>query len=126
MDDAVWNKEVPSNQLPVFLQKWQNAIATGDPEQVVACYAEDGCLKGTIADSWAQGHDAIRAYFEKLFTKGSIEVVFNEIHQVGDKGLYGGSYQFHIDSLGGPLKAHYTFQSTEDGEFIALHHSSSI
>lgn len=125
MSDTVWDNTVSSSELPAFLQKWQTAIATGDPNEVVSCYAETGCLKGTIADSWAQGHSAICSYFEKLFTKGSIEVAFNEIHKIGEGGLYGGSYQFHVESLDEPLQAHYTFQSTEDGEAITLHHSSS-
>ena len=55
------------------LQKWVNAIKSGDPKQVTDLYHVDGILLGTFSNKERVGHELILEYFENLL-KSPVEV----------------------------------------------------
>ena len=49
-----------------LLQKWTDAIKSGDPKQVTSLYHNDGILLGTFSGKERVGHELILEYFENL------------------------------------------------------------
>lgn len=115
--------------LPPFIQHWKDAIESGKAPAEIAqdCYHNNGVLKGTVSSKAVQGHERITDYF-KHFTAGknNVTVTFDTITQTPSDS-YAGEYTFRWTDDDGNAQiaeANYTFEPTEDGKLISLHHSS--
>jgi len=115
---------------------WQERLAAGtakDPDQVLALYAEDGVLWGTISDKIRVGPEAIRDYFVNAYTKlPKLTVAFEEPHVrvYGEVALNSGYYTFSYEKDGQAvaLPARYSFAlaKRDGGWLIVDHHSSAM
>lgn len=46
-----------------LVAKWTEVFVEDNPERILALYAPDGVLWGTLSPKLRQGHDALRDYF---------------------------------------------------------------
>ena len=120
-----------------LLQKWVNAIKSGDPKQVTALYLDNGILLGTFSNKERTGHELILEYFENLL-KSPVEVeivsnhpVFEQIEdddEDDEKGVScaanSGLYNFVTEGKTINARFSFVFMETNDGWKIISHHSS--
>lgn len=119
-------------EIAALFDRWNAALATGNPRQVVALYAPDGILQPTVSNEVRVGPEAIERYFVdflKLKPRGTIN--FREIRVLdADTALDSGVYTFAITKDGKPaeVQARYTYVYEKvGGEWkIANHHSSAM
>ena len=115
--------------LPTFIQNWKNAIENGkSPSEISGgCYHDNAILKGTVWSEAVQGTKRIEDYFVH-FTggKNNANVTFTSITE-SPSGSFAGEYIFNWTDDNGQVQsadANYTFEPTQDGTLISLHHSS--
>lgn len=112
--------------------KWNAAVETGDPEQIVRLYAKDAVLLPTMANTVRVGHEPIKDYFRgflKLKPKGKIlkrYITVLDQNNVADDGLY----SFAIIKAGKhhTIHARYSFiyEKIKGKWMIKVHHSSQL
>lgn len=116
-------------ELPVFIKNWKDAVESGKSPAEIAggCYHANAILKGTVWSEAVQGHERVTDYFVHFTAgKNSPTVHFETITQ-SPSGSFAGEYVFKwTDDQGQPqsAEANYTFEPTDDGSLISLHHSS--
>ena len=113
--------------------QWAQAIAADDPDQVVALYADDAVLWGTLSPVVRADRAAVRDYFVAAFKAlPGLKVEFGNqlIRLYGDTAVNTGSYTFSYLKDGQPrsLPARYSFTYVRRGErwLIVDHHSSAM
>lgn len=119
-------------EVAVLFDRWNAALATGNPRTVVALYAPNGILQPTVSNEVRVGPEAIERYFVdflKLKPRGTIN--FREIRVLdADTALDSGVYTFALDRDGATqhMQARYTYiYEKVGGEWkIANHHSSAM
>lgn len=112
-------------------EKWNSALLTEDPDQVVACYAEDAILLPTVSAQVRHDHDEIRDYFVHFLTKkpeGRIDE--QNIRIFNDIAINSGRYTFAVteNDQRADVAARFTFVYRKDaqGWQIIEHHSSVL
>lgn len=113
------------------LNRWFEALKTGNPDTVVALYASDATLLSTYKSEIKKGHQKIREYFKQDFIPkhpigGTVE---SYTRLMGNIAINTGKYRFEIDSTQeerATAEARYTFvyQWTDNDWKIVEHHSS--
>ena len=109
-----------------LLQKWVNAIKSGDPKQVTDLYHEDAILLGTFSNKERVGHELILEYFENLL-KSPVEVEIVSEHFSTSElfAVNSGHYNFVVS--GKTIKARFSFVYHKDnGEWKIVSHHSSV
>ncbi|UCD31969.1 MAG: SgcJ/EcaC family oxidoreductase [Desulfobacterales bacterium] len=111
--------------------KWNNALQTGNPDAVVACYAEDAILLPTVSAKVRHNHDEIRDYFVHFLTKKPHGKITEENIRIYDNiAISSGLYTFSLTENGDPadVAARFTFvyKKYDDGWLIVDHHSSIL
>jgi uncharacterized protein (TIGR02246 family) len=114
-----------------LFDKWNNALQTGDPDQVVACYAKDAILLPTVSNQVRHNHAEIRDYFVHFLAKkpnGRIDE--GNIRIFGDLAINSGLYTFALtrDGQTSDVGARFTYVYQKQGEdwLIIEHHSSVL
>ncbi|MGF1611580.1 MAG: SgcJ/EcaC family oxidoreductase [Kiloniellales bacterium] len=115
---------------------WKDSLAVGSaesPDKILALYAEDAVLWGTISSTIRAEPAAIRDYFVNAYTKlPGLTVEFEDplVRVYGDVALNSGYYTFTYQKDGEAqvLPARYSFALVKrDGAWlIADHHSSAM
>ena len=111
-----------------LLQRWINAVESGDPKQVVNLYLDDGILLGTFSNKERVGHELILGYFENLLKSPvDVEVVSENPHVFGSSAVNSGHYNFMTN--GKTINARFSFVYHKEDEptdewKIVSHHSS--
>ena len=111
-----------------LLQRWINAVESGDPKQVVNLYLDDGILLGTFSNKERVGHELILEYFENLLKSPvDVEVVSENPHVFGSSAVNSGHYNFVTN--GKTINARFSFVYHKEDEptdewKIVSHHSS--
>lgn len=133
--DEGLTKEEEAGVLGAF-SKWNSALATLNPENVVDCYAEDAVLLPTVADDLRTTKDERREYFVNfLQNKPQGELDEYHIRLIGRDGLglpsavsNQGIYTFEMGASGDKVQARYTFNYERVGNewLIKKHHSSAM
>jgi uncharacterized protein (TIGR02246 family) len=116
-----------SNQFVI----WNKALQTGDPNDVVACYAEDAILLPTVSAKVRHNHDEIRDYFVHFLSKRPYGTITEQnIRIYGDIAINSGLYTFSLtqDGVQADVAARFTFvyRKQADGWLIIEHHSSIL
>jgi len=117
------------NAISALFDQWNAALQTGDPDQVVALYADDGVLLPTLSNDVRHNHAEMRAYFVD-FLKKSPRGTINEsnIRELGDVAIHSGIYTFDLTSDGEESAAKcrftYVYRKIDDAWKIIEHHSS--
>ena len=114
-----------------LFDKWNRALQTGDPDQVVACYAKDAILLPTVSNKVRHNHEEIRDYFVHFLAKkpnGRIDE--GNVRIFGDLAINSGLYTFALtqDGKTADVGARFTFvyQKQADDWLIIEHHSSVL
>lgn len=113
-------------------EKWNNALQTGNPDEIVKLYAEDGILWGTLSPVIRPGRELIREYFVSFAAKEGIhgKVTDQHIRIYGDIAINSGSYTFFWKQNGKDtsLDARFTYVYRKKGDdwMIIEHHSSMV
>lgn len=121
--DAAFEAEI----LALF-DRWNAALASGDPDRIAQKFAKDGVLLPTISNKMRLDHAGIRDYFErfmKLKPQGEIEEHY--VRRYGDIAINSGTYKFTFGS-GEQTRARFTFIYRWDGDrwLILEQHSSAM
>jgi len=109
-----------------LLQKWVNAIKSGDPKQVTDLYDEDAILLGTFSNKERIGHTLILEYFENLL-KSPVEVEIVSEHFSTSETLSVNSGLYNFVTEGKTINARFSFVYAWRPQVewkIVSHHSS--
>jgi uncharacterized protein (TIGR02246 family) len=113
--------------------KWADIFAQNNPDTILALYAKDGVLWGTLSPTVRSDPGAVRAYFVAAFTAlPQAKVTFGDqlIRVYGDTAVNTGYYTFSYvkDGETKSIPARYSFAYVKDGDawLIVDHHSSAM
>jgi uncharacterized protein (TIGR02246 family) len=116
-----------------LVAKWTEVFVEDNPERILALYAPDGVLWGTLSPKVRQGHDALRDYFVAAFKAlPGHKVTFGEqlVRVYGDTTVNSGNYTFSYVKDGEtrslPARYSFTFAKSDKGCLIVDHHSSAV
>ncbi|MDY6983498.1 MAG: DUF4440 domain-containing protein, partial [Pseudomonadota bacterium] len=99
----------PEDEVRAAGQKWIDGIGMGDPDTMVALYAEDGILHGTGSPVVRVGHALIREYFAGLNAPVKMNFVEPQhIRVFGDVAVNTGNYETSINGAA-PIRLRYSF-----------------
>ena len=116
------------------LLSWANAIQANDIDAISSLYGEHFSLFSTFSPVPITERSALREYFQTLFTRDQLTVVFqanNTFSQVIDDniicltGLYDFSY-LETNDMTTTVPARYTFLVNQTDASIIHHHSSIL
>ena len=123
----------PKEDVAAATTKWGDTLGQNDPDKVVALYAPDAVLWGTLSPTLRADRAALRDYFVGAFKAlPNLKVTFGEqvIRVYGTTAINTGYYTFSFVRDGEPktLPARYSFAFVKDGEnwMIVDHHSSAM
>ena len=110
---------------------WNKALQTGDPVNVVACYAADAIFLPTMSAKVCHNHSEIRDYFGHfLLKKPHGRIIEQNIRVYDNIAINSGLYSFSLteDGVHADIAARFTFvyRKDEDGWLIIEHHSSIL
>ena len=111
-----------------LFDRWNAALATLDPEKVVARYADGSILLPTVSDTPRLTPDARRDYFRMFLTKKPQGRIDTRLIKIGcDTAFDAGVYTFTFGD-GSEVQARYTFTYAWSGSdwLITSHHSSAM
>jgi uncharacterized protein (TIGR02246 family) len=123
----------PKEDVAAATAKWADTLAKNDPDAMMALYAKDGVLWGTLSPTMRGDPAAIRAYFVTAFAAlPQLKVAFGEqvIRVYDNTAINSGTYTFSYvkDGEAKTLPARYSLTYVKDGNgwMIADHHSSAM
>jgi len=113
------------------MEAWAAAFSAETPEAILALYAEDAVLWGTLSPVRRVGAEAIRDYFERVFPFAARKVTFQDplIRMHGDTALNTGAYTFSWEKGGETvtIAARYSFACVKrNGRWLIADHHSSV
>jgi uncharacterized protein (TIGR02246 family) len=121
------------DQLVSAMEQWTKTFSNDNPDPILALYAEDAVLWGTLSPTRRDDPAALRDYFVKAFVAlPSRKVAFKDPHirVFGDTAINTGYYTFSWvkEGQGKDLPARYSFTYVKrDGRWkIVDHHSSAV
>ena len=115
-------------QISSLFDKWNSALQTREPSNVVALYAEDAILLPTVSNQVRHNHAEIEDYFVNFLAKGPKgEINESNVRIWGEIAINSGVYTFSFDD-GSQVQARYTFVYRNSGDSwkIVEHHSSQM
>lgn len=123
----------PKEDVAAATAKWAEVFVSDNPDPILALYAKDGVLWGTLSPTRRDDPAAIRDYFVKAFAAlpGHKVAFGNQLIRVyGDTAVNTGYYTFSFMKEGQAktLPARYSFTYVKQGGkwLIADHHSSAM
>lgn len=123
----------PKEDVGAATMKWAQTLGENDPDKVVALYASDGVLWGTLSQTVRADRAALRDYFVTAFrVLPKLKVSFGQqlIRVYGQTAVNTGDYTFSYlkDGETKTWPARYSFTLVKDGEtwMIVDHHSSAM
>lgn len=123
-------KAIPITEYEVraLFDRWNDALATGDPKKVTACYAEKAVLLPTVSDSPRTTQAMIEDYFTSFLKRKPAGVIKKGYISIGANWAQdAGVYQFTMGDDGSKVLARYSFVYVhEDGDWKISHHHSSV
>jgi len=123
----------PKEDVAAATAKWGETLGQDDPDKVLALYATDAVLWGTLSPTVRSDRAALRDYFVTAFkVLPGLKVSFGEqlIRVYGDTAVNTGNYTFTYtkDGESKTLPARYSIVFVKDGQnwMIVDHHSSAM
>ena len=123
----------PKDDVATAGQKWAAIFADDNPDSILALYADDAVLWGTLSSTRLVGKQELRGYFQMAFKAlPRHKVVFGNQHirVYGDIAINTGYYTFSYvkDGEVRTLPARYSFVYRNHGGswLIVDHHSSEM
>ncbi|MFM9041931.1 MAG: SgcJ/EcaC family oxidoreductase [Vulcanococcus sp.] len=114
-------------QVEALFDRWNAALATGDPTQVTALYSDDALLLPTLSGVARTDAEGISNYFQGFLSHDPTGRIDQRvIHSDCNMAIDAGNYSFELDHKGW-VQARYTFvYAYKDGEWKIEHHHSSL
>ena len=123
----------PKEEVAAATAKWAEVFVLDNPDPILALYAKDGVLWGTLSPTRRDDPAAIRDYFVKAFAAlpGHKVAFGNQLIRVyGNTAINTGYYTFSFtkDGQAKTLPARYSFTYAKQGGkwLIVDHHSSAM
>jgi uncharacterized protein (TIGR02246 family) len=123
----------PKEDVAAATAKWGDVFAQNDPDAILALYAKDGVLWGTLSPTVRSDPEGLRAYFVAAFgALPQAQVAFGDqlVRVYGNTAINTGYYTFSFvkDGERKALPARYSFTYVNDGNdwLIVDHHSSAM
>jgi len=117
-----------AQQIENLVEDWNKAVQTGDPELVVALYAEQSALLPTFSARPKLTHDEKIDYFSQFLLLQPVGRIDSSWVKIDcNSALNTGLYTFTLKD-GRAIKARYTFTYEYDNDRwkITSHHSSVV
>jgi len=119
------------SEASAVVQRWSAAYSANDVDALVALYAPDALLLGTVSPVKSEGTEAIRSYFGRLKGSGNKNAIREQrVFVLGDgAALVAGFYDFSNPQQNPPVRpSRFTMLVTRQGSEwrIAHHHSSPL
>ena len=95
-----------------LFETWNRALQTGNPDNVVACYAENAILLPTVSAKVRHNHEEIRDYFVHFLAKKPYgKITEQNIRIYGNIAINSGLYTFTLTESGvaTDVAARFTF-----------------
>lgn len=112
-----------------LFERWNAALATGNPDTVTALYAENAILLPTVSNRVRHNHAEIRDYFVSFLAKQPQGVIdeANVRFLADDLVINSGVYTFTFGN-GDQVSARFTYlyRHIDDEWRIIEHHSSAM
>ena len=110
---------------------WNDALKTGDPDNVLACYAPDAILLPTMSNKVRSTRDGIRDYFVHFLAVKPVGRIDEQHIRIYDTlAINSGRYTFlvTVDGEEAEIEARFTFvyRKYDQGWMIIEHHSSQL
>lgn len=122
-------KTASEAEIAALFDRWNQALQTGDPREVVALYAERSILLPTMSNkpriTPSEKEDYFRHFLEK---RPSARIDLREIEIGCDMAVDSGLYTFTFAGTGEVVSGRYSFVYRWDGSrwLIVSHHSSAM
>ncbi len=121
---------VSKDQVAELFEKWNKALQTGKPDEVVKLYATDAVLLPTMSNKPRTTAGEIRDYFAHFMQKKPKGKINNRTIRVGCNDASDvGTYTFMLTDKDGKVKnvaARYSFlYEYKNGKWQIVHHHSS-
>ena len=122
-------KAITEPEIALLFDRWNQSLLSGDPQKVVANYAEQSILLPTVSNTPRLTPAEKKDYFHHFLEKrpsGSIDMRVIELgcNTAVDAGLY----TFTFAKTGAKVSGRYTFTYRWNGAewLITSHHSSAM
>ena len=116
-------------EITALFDRWNQSLQSGDPQKVVANYAERSMLLPTVSNKPRLTPEEKADYFQHfLKDQPSGEINMRQIQISGDMAVDSGLYTFYFARTGEKVRARYSFTYHWDGQqwLIISHHSSAM
>ena len=127
---AAESRAAPTEQeIAALFDRWNESLKSGDPQKVVANYAEHSILLPTLSNKPRLTPAEKADYFHHFLENQPAGTIDMRQIQIGDDmAVDTGLYTFHFAKNGDEVKARYSFTYRRDGKqwLIISHHSSAM
>jgi uncharacterized protein (TIGR02246 family) len=125
---------IDAAQVEALFDRWNRALASADPDAVVALYSPDALLLPTLSPEARRSPARIRDYFVDFLARSPRGRIDSRSIQLGcNSAVDAGTYSFLVTDPAAPtlaphwVSARYTFVYTlSDGRWLIQHHHSSL
>lgn len=122
-------KPTTEQEISALFDRWNGSLQTGDPQQVVANYAERSILLPTVSNQPRLSPDEKLDYFKHFLADKPSGRIDSRFIKIGcNIAVDAGVYTFTFASTGAHVQARYTYTYLWDGKqwLITSHHSSAM
>jgi uncharacterized protein (TIGR02246 family) len=126
---AVQCQAVTEGEISALFDRWNAALQTGDPQKVVANYAEGSVLLPTVSNQVRLTAEEKADYFVHFLANKPVGTIDSRTVILGcNKAVDAGLYTFKYGVSGKSVQARYTYTYAFDGKdwLITSHHSSGM
>jgi uncharacterized protein (TIGR02246 family) len=122
-------KATSTEEIAALFDRWNQSLQTGDPNKVVANYAEHSILLPTVSNKPRLTPAEKQDYFVHfLENRPAGKIDFRDIELGCNSAVDAGLYTFTFAKTGDVVHARYTYTYHWDGKqwLITSHHSSAM
>jgi len=122
-------KAVSEQEVAALFDRWNVSLQSGDPDKVVANYADGSVLLPTVSNQPRLTVAEKKDYFIQFQQSQPAGEIDSRTIQIGcNTAVDTGLYTFTYGTTGASVKARYTYTYSWDGEqwLITSHHSSAM
>lgn len=121
---------ISKEQVSALFDRWNTALQTGNPDEIVKVYAEDAVLLPTVSNKPRTNRAEIREYFVHFMEGKPVGHIDTSTIRIGCNDVSNvGTYTFMLTDKEGkatPVAARYSFNyEFKDGNWLITHHHSS-
>jgi uncharacterized protein (TIGR02246 family) len=122
-------KAISEQEVAALFDRWNGSLQSGDPDKVVANYADGSVLLATVSNQPRLTAAEKKDYFVRFQKNMPIGEIDSRTIQIGcNTAVDTGLYTFTYGTTGASVKARYTYTYSWDGKqwLITSHHSSAM